>query len=144
MSHAFFRTAQGGENAAYLIPETLQAANPRPKGRAAKLMLRQRQAAFSFFKYIKRQDDILFLKAEKNKWHYLLTIKGQRIYLWFSSEKTWNSWAINLQKINSWRGIIFTSSTIPTYQILHLPEDINISVWVSDMRGYSRANIKIR
>ena len=42
MSHAFYRTAQGEENAAYPIPETLKAANPRPKGRTAKLMLRQR------------------------------------------------------------------------------------------------------
>ena len=31
-----------GENAAYLVPKTLKAANPRPKGRTAKLMLRQR------------------------------------------------------------------------------------------------------
>ena len=27
MSHAFYRTAQGGENAAYLVPETLKGKN---------------------------------------------------------------------------------------------------------------------
>ena len=53
MSHAFYRTAQGEENAAYPVPETL-------KGKNATCLLSDRSRALAQAYVLKRQDGILF------------------------------------------------------------------------------------
>ena len=57
MSHTFYRTAQGGENAAYLVPETL-------KGENVACLLSDRSRALAQAYVLKRQDDILFKKSK--------------------------------------------------------------------------------
>ena len=54
MLHAFYRTAQGEENAAYFAPET-------PKGKNVACLLSDRSRALAKAIILKRQDDIVFL-----------------------------------------------------------------------------------